>query len=170
MGVRLKPNESCVGVLLPVNDEELQQFDIRELGYERQLIHHSDIEPMEDHCSEHNHSFWTVQHSPKVWVYIQEEHMSTSIEHPIPQSYVDIILRGCLSISDEFVKEFLIHTQGWESDDDDVHWVNDRHDPLYPRADVHYSTNEGSELDRLLLLHRPREMSKRKHFHRSLTA
>jgi hypothetical protein len=169
MGVRLQPSASCVGVLLPVTHEELQQFDVRELGYERQLIRHSDIERMGEHDQEHEHSFWKVQqHSPKkVWVYIQEEQCSTSLEHPIPQTYVDVILRGCLSISDEFVKEFLVHTHGWESEqDDDVYWVNDRHDPLYVRADIDYSTKQGPELDHLLSLHRPLEMAKRKHFQR----
>jgi len=161
MGVRLQSNASCVGVLLPVNNVELQQFDVRELGYERHLIDHSDIEQI-GHC-EHEHSFFTAEHNtPKIWVYIQEEHTTTSIEHPIPQSYVDIILRGCLSISPEFAKEFLRETHGWKSDD--VYWVDDRHDPLYPRADVDYSAKQGPELDRFLLLHRPLEMSRRTHF------
>jgi len=34
-------------------------------------------------------------------------------KYPILQSYVDIVLRGCLSISKSFAKEFVEGTYGW---------------------------------------------------------
>lgn len=35
--------------------------------------------------------------------------------YPIPQSYVDVILGGCLSVSYEFARDFLFSTKGWTS-------------------------------------------------------
>lgn len=61
------------------------------------------------------------------------------ISHPIVQTSVDTILRGCLEISEDFAVAFLETVKGWhseENDDDDekqtrnlaaaIHYVNDR--------------------------------------------
>jgi hypothetical protein len=69
---------------------------------------------------------------------------------------VDIILRGCLTISEEFAHEFFLTTKGWdpselqEGSDDEDWWVDDRRDPLYARADRKYSLEHAKELDKLL--------------------
>ena len=108
---------------------------------------------------------------------------------------VDIILRGCLTISEDFAKEFILTTQGWllykgnfvvssadgnglddqEADSDErylqVHWVNDRHDPLYVRADVDYSRVSGHIVDELLQTHLPLALKRRRQYYgRSATA
>jgi hypothetical protein len=52
MGVRVATGKGCVGVLVFVNDDELAQFEVRELGYDRVLVSPSDVskidlEPLE---------------------------------------------------------------------------------------------------------------------------
>ena len=43
--------------------------------------------------------------------------LPAEISFPITQSYVDIIMRGCLSISHDFARKFLQTTHGWWHDD-----------------------------------------------------
>mmetsp|Transcript_31262 Transcript_31262/g.74552 ORF Transcript_31262/g.74552 Transcript_31262/m.74552 type:complete len:318 (+) Transcript_31262:98-1051(+) len=48
-----------------------------------------------------------------VWCYFQEQSIPADRSFPITQSYIDIILRGCLSISKNFARRFLETTTGW---------------------------------------------------------
>jgi hypothetical protein len=48
-----------------------------------------------------------------VWVYEQVVPDCPGPDHPIAQSYLDIILRGCLDISLDFATGFLQRVQGW---------------------------------------------------------
>ena len=120
---------------------------------------------------------------------------------PITQSYVDIIMRGCLSISHDFARRFLETTHGWwhdgsteykdesisaepasvqtkerkdanskevvsekdqQSSIDSHHtWVNDRHDPMYVRADSEYSLKKGDEIDQLIGEHHKDALKRR---------
>lgn len=200
MGVRFKQGAECVGVLLPVTAVELKQFDRRELGYHRFLLKPEQIEPLnytsttekEQQQQEDKHSYFQYASAtppPRIWVYIQTSHESPSARNPIAQSYVDIILRGCLSISHEFARLFLVTTQGWilvtddkqqqqqhgEEEDNDnsnnetqhddcvvVYWVDDRHDPLYIRADAEFSKQAAQELDQLLATYQPRAIKLRR--------
>ena len=185
MGIRQKLNSTCIGVLIPVNDIELKQFDIRESGYNRMLLQHDQIESFNkviidendedssisivdgDEIGHHrkdsnNKNAFTyfdhmkevisqqrqlqqqqqLQHQPtqnddddeeenqraaeflplpqqlpKVWVYIQKNPSKTNYYCPIVQTYVDIILRGCLLISKKFAIEFIQTTKGWCHDE-----------------------------------------------------
>lgn len=191
MGVRFRQGVECVGVLVPVNEEELLQFDEREIGYDRVELKAADILQLsflEDHYYED--TFLAEKDNfevPRIWVYVQQDPIPATESHPIAQSYLDIILRGCLSISEEFADEFMKTTKGWdpaelsstneeeEEDDsnsesgdlsdedmDNVVWIDDRKDPIYVRADVNYSLKKANELDRVLRKHRPEEFGKRK--------
>jgi len=122
----------------------------------------------------------------QVWCYFQLTNLPPDRAFPITQSYVDIIMRGCLHISRNFAKQFLETTQGWWRDgppppeetvaqfverqkmgnlskDEDVAvsidthhtWLDDRHDPMYARADPEYSRGKGAEIDQLLNEHHP---------------
>eukprot|EP00578_Thalassiosira_sp_NH16_P006392 CAMPEP_0181122526 /NCGR_PEP_ID=MMETSP1071-20121207/25364_1 /TAXON_ID=35127 /ORGANISM="Thalassiosira sp., Strain NH16" /LENGTH=328 /DNA_ID=CAMNT_0023207509 /DNA_START=313 /DNA_END=1299 /DNA_ORIENTATION=- len=51
-----------------------------------------------------------------VWVYVQSHNLPAERSFPITQSYVDIIMRGCLSISQDFARRFLETTHGWWHD------------------------------------------------------
>jgi hypothetical protein len=108
-------------------------------------------------------------------VYIPKIHRTPSPEAPIAQTYVDTILRGCLSISEEFAREFLLSTKGWhpaelddindDDDDDDNdsrmsaesagHWVDDRDEPIYPRGDRVWSRRNSEDLDELIRRYQP---------------
>mmetsp|Transcript_2492 Transcript_2492/g.5277 ORF Transcript_2492/g.5277 Transcript_2492/m.5277 type:complete len:338 (-) Transcript_2492:121-1134(-) len=129
-----------------------------------------------------------------VWVYVQSKNLPAERSFPIPQSYVDIIIRGCLSISHDFARRFLETTFGWsnggplkqnyhetcneqsmegatqtdfvnskEPSSIEKHhtWVNDRHDPLYVRADSEYSSEKGHEIDALIKEHHPDALQRR---------
>ena len=130
----------------------------------------------------------------RVWVYLQREHKAADKRYPIHQSYVDIIMRGCLSISEGFARSFLDTTHGWHHDgdggdicleetkdgesrgictnnvegddvDDDHHtWIEDRHLPLYVRADPKYSKSYGHKIDELVRDHHPEALEKRRRF------
>jgi hypothetical protein len=138
----------CVGVLLPVNDTELQQFDYREVGYHRYEIPVHDIVPIPhllDDDDNHNvyadtflqqdstptrttweptyedqnddeeslSSSWSTSSIPHVWVYVPQHPQPASLHYPIAQSYLDILLRGALSISIPFCHAVLQSTTGW---------------------------------------------------------
>lgn len=186
MGVRFEKDAECVGVFLPLTDSELLQFDEREVGYDRTPLMPPDIKPVPFLDPEHyqgkyhRHFFRMIKDRPDdvcLWVYVQQEDQYPNPEHPIVQTYVDTILRGCLSISDEFAAEFIVGTKGWHPDeipasDDEVsvagsfdsddgsletepNWVDDREDPIYVRGDPKYSRKNSKDLDKLLKRHRP---------------
>ncbi|GKY96233.1 hypothetical protein MPSEU_000583200 [Mayamaea pseudoterrestris] len=198
MGVRYRRHATCVGVLLAVTKQELRRFDKRELGYDRNLLPPEHVEYLENDGNVQQQHMDAESAPPKlIWVYIQQRHVPPSIRNPIAQSYVDIILRGCLTISEDFAKEFILTTGGWyiasgdaatykifdakqpatatfdratangERQQMQVHWVNDRHDPLYIRADAEYSMQAARVLDALLQLLVPLAMERRKVYGKS---
>jgi hypothetical protein len=108
----------------------------------------------------------------KVWAYIPKDGgAGADHNYPIMQSYVDIILRGCLSISKDFALKFLESTHGWWHDET-IHspeskvpeyvWVDDRHAPYYSRADEEWSSEMKHMLDDLLKDIHPEPFHKRK--------
>jgi hypothetical protein len=175
MGVRFRDGAECVGVLVPVNDTELDQFDGREIGYDRYPIHSNDVLQVpfleDDHYENTFLEDDTSMEALKIWVYVQRNPVPPTPQYPIAQAYVDIILRGCLTISEEFAQEFIQTTKGWDpselqedseddSDDEDW-WVDDRRDPLYVRADQEYSLENAKELDKLLRHNRKEDFGNR---------
>lgn len=103
-----------------------------------------------------------------VWIYVPMPQYTAlaSTKFPILQSYVDICMKGCLSISKAFTKEFVQGTYGWypgdsqrcefiptsekdESWDDPLSscWVGDRKSPVYVRADKEYALENADALD-----------------------
>jgi cation transport regulator ChaC len=128
---RTTKNHSINGVLIPLQDPntELLLLDKREYCYARGVIPIDSIIPL------HNTD---IVKDAIVWVYetptnLAKNYSSTSKDvdrliHvpspvcPIPMSYLDVILSGCLSFGYEFAKEFLLSTKGWCSKS----LVNDR--------------------------------------------
>ena len=160
MGIRRQPQAQAVGVLVPVSDDELAQFDMRELGYERVSVSHKDVERIpflvedddraghsggNENKQQHYGSSddfvcyfdqvkmagstisdrLQAQHSPNqnndinVWVYVQQAPAPIQCDAPIAQSYLDVILRGCLTISKQFAHHFIETTRGWSVGDFD---------------------------------------------------
>lgn len=194
MGVRFVEDAECVGVLLPVTASELARFDKREVGYDRIQIDLDVVEPVpfldDEHYKHEAHSVFLNAKDEKdsecisIWMYVPQQVLPPTPEHPIVQSYVDTILRGCLYISEDFAKEFIASTKGWapeeiaeisdsEDEDDELIvddtaysgdksvWVDDRHDPIYIRGDKEWSLKKAQELDRLLRKYRPQHLENR---------
>lgn len=108
-------SERCTGgMIFPLNDAELTRFDAREVEYERVPLAREQLQPLRD------------QPLPDgdFWVYLP--HPSDS-PHPIAQSYLDVILHGCIQESMDFARHFLRHTSDWKTR------LDDRASPLYPR-------------------------------------
>ena len=196
MGVRQAINHTCSGVLIEVDKVELMQFDEREKGYDRieiDLLHIWSLEDpnekMEEEGEGSSHSVIEQanlkrsleineekleSHPPmkqKVWVYIQRDSIPADHRYPIAQSYVDIILRGCLTISPHFAAKFVETTHGWWSSDidgnedlDDIRhiWVEDRNNPFYVRADKEWSKDKAHVVDRYLRQHQSHAFEKRR--------
>jgi cation transport regulator ChaC len=177
MGVRFVEGVECIGVLLPVTNKELLKFDNREKGYGRMPLVLADVHPVpflgEEHYEEEAHSVFLDAKSEedtaiakkrhyqiRIWVYVQKKLCPPDADHPIVQSYVDIMLRGCLSISPEFAKEFIETTKGWhpdefleDEDDEDDEKENgeddgdDDDDDIDAETEAEYEGNETDDND-----------------------
>lgn len=175
MGVRFRQGAECNGVLLQVSDDQLQRFDARELGYTRykvELDHVEHVPFLKSHLKDDNHAVFQAKQDSSmnnnekdvfVWIYVQDDFLEASPDYPIAQSYVDVIIRGCLSISDEFAQSFMETTKGWHSNHHSSgHLVDDRHDPIYIRSDSEFSEENGDVVDDLLRKHCPEALDKRR--------
>lgn len=144
VGATLNPDALCNGVIAPIEKSELPKFDKREAGYHRSKIDRASIRIINN----------LVIPEGDIWIYIPDKVQKPSSENPIVQSYVDVILSGCFDYGEDFVKEFIKTTLGWN-----YPWINDRQDPRYSRA-----MNKvllASEIDSLLEQHIPVEFLQR---------
>jgi len=83
----------------------------------------------------------------RYWIVVNREQVRADDDHPIPQSYVDTCLAGCLETGGEARARAFIHaTELWDSP-----WVNDRDSdsPLYPRL-TPLDEDGRAAIDRLL--------------------
>jgi cation transport regulator ChaC len=119
LGVRRAAGANCNGVLVSVAAEELEEFDRRERGYRRDSLSPVDLAASERPIA-----------SGEAWIYVPHRPGSPSASCPIAQSYLDVVVAGCLGIDAEFAREFVRTTEGWEP-----HWINDREHPRYERAE-----------------------------------
>lgn len=106
----------CNGVIFPVSDDNLLKFDLREVGYDRILL------PAE--------RFTVTSCIPphaKIWTYVGHTIQAPTSDMPIAQTYLDVIINGCMHYGSEYVEAFFENTQHWS------HLVDDRHAPIYKR-------------------------------------
>ena len=115
------------GVLFEIEESALTALDQRESSYQRESLECSQIRFLREPLSS------TV--SSCYWIYTIPEPRQPSTLAPIPQSYIDTCLAGCLKIDDHyqlptqgsFARAFIQQTQGWN------HPVeNDRLNPRRP--------------------------------------
>lgn len=117
--------------------EDLQVFDQREHGYTRHELDRSVL------------NAWTpgekIPENGKIWIYLpyREKFGTASERHFIWQSYVDVILMGCLSVDGKFAEEFIKTTDGWRPD----FFKDDRQESAYLKA---LKTYRPQDVDRLL--------------------
>ena len=136
LGVIGREESVTNGALVSVSQADLPLFDRREGGYTRTrwdcarvIDLHGDQVP-----------------EGVIWIYLPDEPSEPSIDNPIVQSYVDVVLAGCLEVSESFTAEFVRTTANW-----DHPWIDDRSAPRYARAMQNASPAKYSELDRILL-------------------
>lgn len=66
----------------------------------------------------------------RFWICRASKRQSPSESFPLPQTYVDTCLKGCLEIGGhDLAREFIQETTGWNGV-----WKNDRATPVFPRA------------------------------------
>ena len=127
------------GVLVEIDEHALPHFDQREWHYHRVEVDNDDITFMEP---------WSLPEGSVVYAYVYNDKFKDSGTFPITQTYLDLIIKGCLDVSEEFAKQFFETTNGWER-----LIVQDRESFWYPR---NYSENEFTEqIDAFLARVRP---------------
>lgn len=135
LGVYEKKDSQINVVLFEV--EDLQVFDQREHGYNRYELDRSLL------------NAWTPGHkipeNGKIWIYLpfNEKFGIASDRHFIWQSYVDVILMGCLSVDRKFAEEFIKTTEGWLP----AFFKDDRKDSVYLKA---LKTYQPASIDQIL--------------------
>lgn len=119
LGAHQNAQARCNGVVFAVDDDNLARFDQRERGYDRLRIDWSQVENLGD--------IPLPTHRP-LWAYVGTRQDDPIPERPILQTYLDVILNGCLAISPDFAERFIASTTPWQ------HLRDDRQSPGYPRA------------------------------------
>jgi hypothetical protein len=135
------------GVIIgPLSIEQIAEIDKREVDYSREKMREDQI----------------VEFGIKgnIWVYTPQKECIRypTVEVPILQSYVDVIIKGCLERGGkEFAKDFIRTTYGWENI-----WINDRGNSNHTRS-VRLSDSDSLalEIDSLLMEIEPYSFSKR---------
>ena len=171
-------NSKCNGVLIEVNEYESKQFDIREENYTRAMVNIQDIifsmdlmdkrqfendqnirisppHPVLEQVNKQRRGESKSNNNLHVWIYLFDDDygFQSNESFPICQSYVDIVLRGCLNISNDFAKTFVETTHGWPIEEEETtnkdsgFLMDDRHDPLYSRADMIWSSKNATRLN-----------------------
>lgn len=119
LGVYPQTGSKVNGVLFQVDD--LVEFDKREHGYHRIPMEASELET------------WFPQHKiPNdglIWMYVPQDgkYGEASEQHYIWQSYVDVILMGCVAIDAAFAQMFIESTNNWIL----AHFKDDRAESAY---------------------------------------
>jgi cation transport regulator ChaC len=136
LGVVRREESVTNGTLVSVPAADLLLFDRREGGYTRTRLDHSRV------------IGWDGQRvrADAIWIYLPNEPGWPSQDCPIAQSYVDVVLVGCLEVEGSFAAEFVRTTTNWG-----YPWVDDRSAPRYLRAMQNVPPAKSIEIDRILL-------------------
>ncbi len=126
LGVVKKAGAVINGVIVAIPSGELEKFDQREDGYARRSL------------AELKAGFKVLNGKERpagpIWIYVPEEPCTPGADSPIAQTYVDVVVAGCLlEFGEGFARQWVETTKFWEYD-----WVDDRHRPIYVRATPYY--------------------------------
>jgi len=133
LGVTKDNSHSCNGIIFEISLQELPALDTREYQYRRISVDTSNVEFLETKPE----SFTSI------WTYEPLNITPLNPEYPIFQSYLDVVITGCLEISEEFAIEFIKSTHGWNGE----HILKDRENPQYER---HLKEVDVATIDSLL--------------------
>lgn len=131
LGVVERDGASCNGVLVEVSPELLAELDNREEDYVRETLDHKNIELLTD---------GKLEDETTVYVYKTTHPEPATEEFPIVQSYVDMVLYGCLAHGEEFAEEFVKTTEF-----SDAPLIDDADKPKHPRRKPEYSNGAVKE-------------------------
>lgn len=147
LGIIPFPDSACNGVLFEINNEDVSKLDTRELphGYQRVCLDKAQLILLETGSAPET-SFWA---------YLVSKAGIPDSECPIIQSYLDVVIAGCLEIGQEFAEEFINTTFSWEGK-----WINDRIEPRYQRAMG--GSISASKIDSILQKNVPEAMQHRR--------
>lgn len=140
LGVVPKAKASFNAVYYRMNASDLEATDQREYGYCRVQVPQHQLVSLSGGLP-----------TGEYWLYVtpKEKVQWPSEEYPIVQSYVDVVLTGCIHIGQEFhlsqfAEQCVTTTKGWSE-----HWINDRELPRRPWVHV----PEALQIDHLLEVH-----------------
>jgi cation transport regulator ChaC len=114
LGAYTCDNYTCNGVLFPVTKEQIKLLDLREFYYTRKKINKKDITVLKG---------TGIPRNSIVYFYsLDSSKLKTPCpEYPIPQSYVDLCMKGSIKIDKllgnknyEFTREFVKTTYDWK--------------------------------------------------------
>jgi hypothetical protein len=135
---------SCNGVLVQIDASEIEKFDYREAGYTRVRI-------AVDRVTAATDTALPGLGGADIWCYVSKTPGGRpSDTFPILQTYVDVMILGCLEISLDFAKQFVTTTMHWNPAPVDFasnpkSYINDRHAPAYLRYDPIASTDAAAK-------------------------
>lgn len=152
-----KPGAHCNGVIVQVPEAELPAFDKREAGYVRTPIAPDDVAIDAELCRRMGLPSSTLPEGASVFIYVHPEGSPTA-KAPVIQSYLDVMLLGCLEYGEAFAVEFLRTTHSWGAERGA--FVNDRVLPAYVRASKAAAAN-AKRWDELLARECPAAMRTR---------
>jgi hypothetical protein len=124
LGLRVpRPGEQATtinGVLYAIEGDDMTKFDAREDGYARVEVPHADIEAV---------SWQTIPLSGHIWTYVPVRPASDpgvglpqpDAAFPLLESYIDVVVEGCLEYGPDFARELIETTADWSQ-----YWLNDR--------------------------------------------
>jgi hypothetical protein len=135
LGITPASDAAMNGVVVQVSEGEIHRFDERERGYARREVFRSS-------CTSYRGDGLP---EGRIWVYVPEQPREPTEECPIAQSYVDVVLSGCLDIDEAFAREFVRTTTNWHGCPFD-----DRERPQYPRAIRDLPRERIAAIDRIL--------------------
>ncbi len=135
LGIVRREESVTNGILVTIPSADLPRFDQREAGYTRIQIDPAHVVGLEGEPVSQE----------TIWIYIPNEPGRPSTDYPIAQSYVDVVLAGCLEVSEPFAAEFVRTTTNWDCR------IDDRATPRYARAMRDVAAAKCVEIDRILI-------------------
>ncbi len=120
---KVEPGETGAtinGVLYPVSGEDMTKYDEREQGYTRIEVPRDKVEAV---------SWERLPEGGRIWIYAPVGPdgrpgaglPTPDAEHPLLQSYIDVVVEGGLEYGEAFAREVIETTEGWND-----YWLNDR--------------------------------------------
>lgn len=106
----------CNGILFFVSDEEMKLLDSREKYYVKKYINKTDIEFYNPNHMETVNHFLSLEGVDNI-IYYHTDPKYQGIPdalYPVSKEYIKICFDGCEKISEEFKKDFIIMTKGWD--------------------------------------------------------